>query len=962
MNKSINNLINNILRATLISIIINILLSSSLHAYSPNIQIDRITTDQGLSSRNVTAVLHDSRGYIWIGTTNGLNLYDGYDFTVFKHEPDDTTSISSNIIMTIYEDRTGILWIGTENGGLNSFDIRDNVFKHYIPNPDNPNSISNQNVEAILEDRSGLLWVGTNSGLNVFDRKNEIFTHYCHESGNSASLSSNHIGSLYEDDDGILWIGTLQGLNSFNRDTGIFKRYEYKKNDIDLSGNNFVGTITEDENGRLWFTNWGNGLHVIDKNSGEYRIFTSNPNESSSLASNYTGHLTFDDLGYLWVGTDKGLELFDIENNNFIHFRHDPQNPSSISDDGIWAVHKGKDGVIWVGTLGGGLNKIINHGTVFSLYKEDPTLDNSLSDNEVQIIYEDSNRIIWIGTKYGLNRFDPEKNEFQVFLHNSENSLSSNDITSICEDRYGVLWIGTKDAGLNKFHRENNTVEVYKYDLNNDDSISSNMITTIHEDRRGELWIGTDFGLNKYNRNTDSFKRYFSDDKVPRIARNNENNTVIEGNKKISDNFIQDIITSRDNYLWICTGYGLSCFDTTNNNITNYYHMPQDSCSLSVNSTITIFEDRLGFLWIGTVNGLNKFDRERNNFTLFNYNNGLESDKILGINEDEKGNIWVTTDNGVSCFDNKAEKFMNYDKYDGVPFNLNNKNAFLKTYNGEFYVGGYEGFYRFYPDKINANTYIPSTVIRSIKVMNQDIISETYSHSNEIEISYKYNHVSFEFAVLDYLFPHKRNYSYMLEGLDTSWIYSGDNKDVNYSNLKPGKYCFKVRGKTGNTKWSETSVVIKIIPPFWSTLWFRFSIVGLLLFIIFISIKNCKMMIEQKSIKESEKKYRLLIDNQKELIFKLNKNREIIYTNPYFKRTIYSNDSDSHFSFIVDNDLPVFNDAINRLLNGIIVDNIETKIKTKNGKRWVTWSGKIDKLQNIKTDVRGSTGRKEIAY
>ncbi len=822
-----------------------------------NIKFDRISLEQGLSQTTVWAIIQDSRGFMWFGTADGLNKFDGYNFTVYNHDPLDSTSISDSRVITICEDKDGTLWIGTA-GGLNKFNRESETFTHYIYDLSNPNSLSDNRVQSIYEDRSGILWIGTdNGGLNKFDKETEKFEHYQYDPANPNSLSHNHIFPICEDKTGVLWIGTPAGLNRFDKENKIFKHYKHDPSVPNSLSHNEINALYEDKSGTLWIGT-DNGLNklVPSTKSGQalseadwldpakikFVHYKHDPMNPNSLSDDMIWSIFEDKSGNLWIGTaGGGLNKFEKEKDTFIHYKNNPIDPNTLSDYRVRSIYEDRSGLLWIGTHAGGLNKFNRYGKKFVHYKMDPANLNSLSNNSVRCIYQDKSGILWIGTwAGGLNKFDRENENFKHYRNDPSNphSIGSDRILSIHEDKLGVLWIGTV-MGLDKFDREREIFVHYKKDPSKLDRLSENSVRVIFEDKIGALWIGMwGGGFNKFDRKKETFTNYSND---PKNVNSLCNNTVMT------------LYENRYGTLWIGTCDGLDRFDREKDIFEHYNHDPANSKSLSNNYILSIYEDPAenGYtLWIGTQGGLNKlvlskdkeFKREKEEFTIFTENDGLPNNWVYGILGDDHGNLWLSTNKGISKFNTQTETFRNYDVNDGLQSNEFNTGAYFISSSGEMFFGGNNGFNAFYPDSIKDNSYIPPVVITTIKKFDE-IIKFDISDTEEIELSYKDKYLAFEFASLDYTNPQKNQYAYIMEGFDKDWIDAGMRRRATYTNLNPGKYIFRVKGSNSDGVWNEEGVSVKIVitPPFWETWWFIFlSVISVLVIGYILYRQNVK--------------------------------------------------------------------------------------------------------------------------
>ncbi|MCG3120025.1 MAG: Adaptive-response sensory-kinase SasA [bacterium] len=832
----------------LLAMITGALLNSTgtLHAQNQPITFEHISLAQGLLQSSITCIRQDRKGYLWFGTWDGLNKYNGYDFTIYKHKAQEPNSLSDDNISAIYEDRAGVLWIGTLEGGLNKFDREQEQFTHFVHDPKDPYSLSHNRVVTIAEDHTGTLWIGTRGGLNRFDRATGRFTHFVNEPNNSTSLSHNHVTSIYADSTRkILWIGTYGGgLNHLNLATGQFTRLVSDSTNLHTLSHNQVTSIRRDHTGMLWIGTT-NGLNRFDpaafrlnsqETAAEFARFLNDPQNPNSLSSNNIQLIYEDSEHTLWVGTfGGGLNRFDQTTGQFTRYLNDPKDPQSLSDNRILAIYEDRAGILWIGTNGGRLNKLDRNKERFLHVANVPDHPNRLSHNRVWAIYEDSRRTaLWIGTQNGLDRFDPDlfskeiiaKRDFSFdeykgkpgFIHfandpKNPQSLSNNSVRVIHEDSHDAgLWIGTDGGGLNKFNPKTKRFTRFVNDPQNSNSLSHNSIRTILEDHTGTLWIGTyGGGLNKFDRDSKQFTRFVNDPANPH---------------SLSHNRVWAIYEDRAHTLWIGTSGGLDKLDRETGRFTHFVHDPANPQSLSHNAVFAIYEARIpqDGMWIGTYGGgLNHFDRATEKFTPYTTTAGLANDVIYGILEDDMGQLWMSTNYGLSCFDPQTKIFRNYDEADGLQGKEFNAGALFRSANGQMFFGGVNGLNIFYPHRVKKNSAPPPVVITSFKVFEKPLqLNRAIDDLTTITLSYRQNYFSFEFAALSYRHPEKNRYAHKLEGFDQDWIYSGSTRRyASYTNLDPGHYVFRVKGANDDGVWNEnsTTLAIRITPPWWRTGW-----------------------------------------------------------------------------------------------------------------------------------------------
>ena len=804
-----------------------------VHAQEPDIKFDRVTIEQGLSNALVLSMCQDDKGFMWFGTEDGLNRYDGYDFTVYKHDLDDPHSLSNSYVNALHQDSLAVLWIGTWGGGLDRFDAEKEQFVHYQHEPDDGSSLSDDKVWALYEDSSGALWVGTEGGLNQFDRETGQFTRYRHDPGDPHSLSHDHIRAVYEDRAGTLWVGTYSGgLNELDRETGRFTRYQYAPDDPHSLSDDYVLAIYEDSLGAFWIGTENGGLNQFDLETKQFTRYQNDPDDPHSLSHDHARAVYEDRSGTLWVGMyGGGLDELDRETGEFIHHRHDSDDPYSLSHDSVWSIYQDQAGILWVGTING-LDKFDRARQKFAHYRHNPNDARSLSNNAVWAIYQDRAGVFWIGTLGGgLNRFDRETGQFTHYVHDPDDphSLSGNVVRIVYEDRAGMLWVGTENSGLNKFDRETGQFTRYQYDPDNPHSLSHNNVWTIHEDSSGDFWIGTfGGGLNKFDRENERFAHYQHDSSDP---------------DSLVDDYVAVLYQDSLGVFWIGTAGGVDRFDRENERFIHYVHDPNDPHSLSNNAITAIYHDQSGTLWVGSLGGLDRFDRAEGTFTHYGEKEGLPNEVIVGILEDdvppENGgpNFWIGTLGGLSRFNLQSEDFKNYSVKDGLQSDKFSIWAFCKSSDGEMFFGGINGFNAFYPDQIVDNAYIPPVVLTDFQLFNKPVeiapdspLPKSITEIDEIELTYRDSVFSFEFAALHYSDPQANQYAYMLEGFDQDWNYTDARRRfATYTHLDGGEYIFRVRASNSDGVWNEEGVSVKItiVPPVWETWWFR-TLAGLL--------------------------------------------------------------------------------------------------------------------------------------
>ncbi len=786
---------------------------TSLRARS--IRFDRLTLEHGLSQNTVHCILQDRVGFIWFGTQDGLNRYDGYDFVVYRSDASDPASLPHDFILTLFEDAAGQLWIGTQGGGLARWDRASDTFVRYQHDSADPTSLAGSRVRAIHQDRSGALWIGTaESGLDRFDPASGVFAHFRHDPADPRSLADDRIRTVYEDRVGNLWVGTLGGLHRLEPAAGSFVRYRHDAADPASLSDDRVRSILEDRTGVLWIGSF-RGLNRLDRATGTFRRYLHDPSDPASLSENLVRVLFEDHERRLWVGTEGGLNLLRRASESFDHYRHAAADPTSLSADQVMSIYQDRGGVLWIGTLGGGLNKWQPGTWAFAHTNRDPSRPASLSDNSVFALSQDRDGVLWIGTLGGLNALDRSTGTWTHYRHDPHDptSLSDDQITSLLHDRGGRLWIGTLSGGLNCLGPATRTIRRYRHDPRRPDSLGHDGVMALYEDRYGVLWVGTyGGGLNRLDRGRGTFTRFRHDPADP---------------QSLSNNRVTAFAEDRAGRLWIGTGGGgLNRLERESGTFLHDRHHPARPQSLSNNEVNALHVDAAGTLWIGTQGGgLNELedpaaDPGTATFVHYTRRDGLPNDVVYGIRSDTSGELWLSTNKGLSRFDPQTRKFRNYNPSHGLQSDEFNFGAHYQSADGEMFFGGVNGFNAFYPDRVKRRIFVPPLVLTSLLKFSRPVRLGTPIHElDALTLDDRDSVFSLEFAVLDYTAPRENLYAYRLEGLDEDWIDLGDFRRVTFTHLDPGSYVLRVKGSNNAGTWNEEGITlpITIVPPPWAS-------------------------------------------------------------------------------------------------------------------------------------------------
>ena len=833
---------------------------AAVRAQAPTPRFTSLTAEQGLSHNAVRCILQDSQGFMWFGTQDGLNRYDGYTFTIYRHRRSDPNSLSSNVITALYQDRAGTLWVGTITG-LDSFAGGAARFDHH--------SAIGEQVSEIYEDAAGNLWIGTEgAGLFRYDRAAGQFTQYLHDPSDPHSLSSDNVSAIYEDSAGILWVGTTHsGLNGFDPVTLTFARYQHAAADPHSLSYDRVTAIYEDRSGVLWVGTGDDyevevgGLNAFDRNTGRFTRYLYDPQDLHSLSHNDVKAIYEDQAGALWIGTDDGLNVLDRTANTFVRYHHDPLDPYSLANGRITAIYEDHNGTLWFGTDARGLSRYARVKEKFMRLQPDPLTANGLSGSVIGALYEDRDGDLWIGIHGGgLDRYDRATGQFTHYSHDADDptSLSHDHVKALCEDHESVLWVGT-NQGLDRYERATGQFTHYIHDPGDPNSLGPGAVKVILEDHTHALWIGTEDpgSINRFDMTAGAFTRYGYDPADP--------------NSLINTYGVRAIYEDQAGDLWLGTYNGLVHFDPGAGRFTQYLHDPDDPHSLSHNFVWSIYEDPDRNLWIGTAEGLNRLDRASGQFAVYTMEDGLPNDGVMCILGDQQGNLWLGTDGGgLSRFNPWTETFKNYDVSDGLASNVTMLGVCHRGMSGEMFFGTLNGVTAFYPADVKDNPYVPPIVLTAFRKFDETVeLDAPLVEVEEITLSYRDNFFAFEFAALDYTDPARNQYAYQLEGFDKEWIYCGTRRYASYTNLPPGAYIFRVKGTNNDGIWNEEGRAVRVIitPPFWQTWWFR-----VLAGAIALGVVSAVAVVRMRYVavlRESEAQFRALFENAPLGVFEL---------------------------------------------------------------------------------------------
>jgi signal transduction histidine kinase/ligand-binding sensor domain-containing protein len=742
----------------------------------PTVRFEHLSVEDGLAHSAVNAITQDELGFMWFGTQNGLNMYDGHQFLRYRHDPDDDHSLRDNFIESLYGDSEGTLWVGTQEGWLERFNRSDGSFTHYD---------LSAHVYAIVEDSEGSLWLGSKiPGLLRFNP----------DTGMSQTIwPALDVMAVIVDNEGQIWAASPEeGLARYDPTSDQLTVFPLDHPAHDLA---------IDSEGFLWLATWGGGVGKWDEARARLQFNPVISVDQGSSVNNYISAIYSGDNGKLWFGNYEGvLSLFDPQIDTLTHYEPDPTDPFSLSLHGVLSIYEDRMGVLWVGgATGGGIHQLTVGADRFGHYRPIADDPNSLSSALVTSISSDDQGVVWLGTFTGLDRWDQTTGLWRNYKHSPDDptSLAHDTVRSVFVDSNDTLWIGT-EGGLDRFDPK----------VDGFDHIYGPVVMWINESTSGNLWMATKDGFFEFDSTQEEF--YL-----------------------IEEGFAWKIMVLEDDQgrVWVgSSGDGLGLFDPASGSWTEYTPDPADSSSISDNFVETIHQDQAGRLWFGTANGLSRFDDESGTFINFQVNDGLPDDRIAGILEDGEGKLWLSTNGGLSRFDPEVEIFENFTVRDGLQSNIFWRNAYHKSPDGKLFFGGDNGINAFYSEGIVTNRQVPPVVITGLSLFNQPLRS-VLSENDQLTFNYDENFLSLDFVALDYTDPEQNRYAYQMVGLDDDWVQAGNRRHADYPNLRPGNYVFRVIGSNNDGVWNDAgaSVAITIRPPFWETPWFIGLLIAVLL-------------------------------------------------------------------------------------------------------------------------------------
>ena len=795
------------------------LLGPAAAAQQPDpLRFSTLTAASGLAENSVYSLVQDQRGFLWVGTQDGLCRYDGVGFRTFRTDARRPGSLASNFVLSLCLDRAGQVWVGT-GGGLSCYSPRTGQFRTYRAEPGDSSGLTSNFIRVVYCDRQGRVWVGSEDGLHQISPAARRFAVFRHASGPGSGVRLNSVRTIAQDRAGTLWVGTGEGLVS---------RLDTVRNlllpDPRLTAAGAVSSLCADRTGGLWVGTEMGVLRYLPPGGGTTRVFAPGP-RPGSLPAGGVRSLLEDQQGTLWVGTNEGLCRYEPATGTFTQTMYQPRNSLSLPENTVQALLQDRSGLLWVGTEAG-----LSHADLRPHpFRRVPA---PAVPGPVWAVASDAAGRLWIGTEdQGLLCYSPATGQYRSFRHNPAQpaSLAQDYVRALCFDAAGRLWVGTQSQGLDCLEPGGSRFRHYRHRASDSASLSDDFVRSLYQDPAGTLWVGTEGGLNCYNAATRRFT----------VFRNQPGNPA-----SLSNNFVRVTLQDRRGNLWIGTGGGGLCrYNPQTGRFRAFRADSRNPRSLSSNFVRCLLQDRAGTLWVGTEGGgfcrLN--DAETGSFTSFREADGLPNDVVYGMQQDQQGYLWLATNKGLARFQPRTAQFHTFDERDGLPQNEFNAGASHRAADGQLYFGGPNGLVGFRPAAVRTNPVPPAVVLTGLRKFNRpvELPDTSITERRVLRLAPRDYFFSLEFAALNFRQPDKNRYAYLLENFDQNWIEAGGRREANYTNLDPGTYTFRVRATNNDGVWSPRGAALRIIvtPPWYQTWWFRIGLSWVLFGVLFMAYR-----------------------------------------------------------------------------------------------------------------------------
>jgi len=828
--------------------------------------------DNSMSYNFVRTIAQDEEGFMWFGSSEGLDRFDGHQSLSFHHDNTKPNSLSSNIISRILIDKQQRLWVGTFGGGLNLYRPMSQDFSHFTTKTKNA-ALTNDIVNALFEDSEGKIWIATENGLNILSSVNNEWStkHLVQELGNPNSLTHNVVLSIIETGNNEIWIGTNGGgISVFDLQGNFIKAIKYGDQNSATYVNKFVSSLFLDVNGDIWIGTVDSGLLKYNHKTEQYTHYKVNIDDISSLSGNAISSIYQDSEQNIWIATDNGLSIYSHKSQSFSQYKYSANNPYSISNNFVFTFFEDNHKMMWIGTFSG-VNRWDPNTATFKQFstQTNPVLTNN---NITSFTQFDKNELFFSTYSGGIYKLSFNDNSISPATFNA--SFSEYGIMTLFADGK-TLWVGTRGSGLYSVNMDTFDVTGYKHDAADSDSISANSITDIIKDKNGNLWVSTFHqGLNLFNENG-TFKRFTK----------NESNLE----KGPSSNNILQLLEDEQGIIWLGTfGGGLSRFDPELELFTHFQHDETNPKTISDDFTWIMLLDKNKNIWFGTQSSglsiLSKEDRLSGNYSFSHLEtkDGMKSLTVYGITQDTYGDIWFSTNKGISRYTVSEKSFKHFNLTHGLVDLEYTHSAVFTAMDNSMFFGAGKGMNSVSPEQIHDSLLVPEVRLTSVLKLNEPMpLGSSLSNLTELEFDYSEQLISFEYVALNYAAPESTRYKYRLIGFDKEWIDAGKSRRATYTNLPAGSYQLQVIAGNGDNVWSEPSISLNITvqPAPWRTWWayllYTLAVAAILL--VYSRFLNRKLLVEQQQksyLKEQVKEKTQKLQSQNTELEHANKSLE----------------------------------------------------------------------------------------
>lgn len=825
---------------SLFSVLFMLIIQSALAITFDNLKFKNLTVGDGLSNGDIRCFIQDNHGFIWIGTTDGLNRFDGYNFNVYRHNREDSTSLPGSVINVMMVDSENNLWIGT-NHGLCRYVSNTDMFDNSI------DTYGHDGVISIAEDQEGRIWIGTTTnGLWVLDKANQNFDNVNIITDNYQFHGS--VNYIIQDTNNFIWFTTNHNLIRYNSETKeakVYSGFQYSDKEPDITESVYTA-ICSYNNQKIWIATWNSGLYEFDKKSESFHQLAG-VDELPQINTLYTTH-----QGDIIIGILDGFAVYDKKTYKFKIYKKTERQKHTQLRTSVKCILVDNQENLWLGHDQLGISVSLKQKAFKSITNNNII---SLTNSEVTAVLKDKKERLWVGFWCGdLNLIDQKRGTVnRIFTTNADKTSFSGTIFSVFEDSNGRIWFSSYRGGLQYYNEMTGRFEITG--KAGDEGLNSNDIRDIYEDHKGRLWLATQGqGIDIYDPESQKF-----------INVKQEPDSGLT----LGSNWVFDIEEGANREVWVGTSWGITVFDTNLKilkNLTADENLPNTIIGNMIN---VIRKDKEHNIWVGTNEGLSMIDSGNHNIINYTTRNGLPNNVVQGILEDNKGLLWISTNNGITSFNTKIEHFINYNENDGLlgreffPRSCNISNT------GVMYFGSKQGLNYFLPEEITGNNVYPKVVLTDFQLFNKSvdigkkyddivILNKNITETREVNLSYKHNVFSIEFTGLNYGSIDNTEYEYKLLGFDKPgdpFQNIGKRRYITFTNLKPGEYVFQVKAGSSDDYFPEesTELLIHINPPWWNTVIFRISLI-LLIVICVIGFTQLRLMIVNKRNTELETK------------------------------------------------------------------------------------------------------------